>query len=151
MPNEGRYLFMDIPVILIHSIAIFFHFFYAEMKSVIGGMRRPHRRRRKTLVYIVLILCGLYFVPKLLVGPRYTFTNTDIYSQCIIPDLDPWDKSVLQFDWHSDPIACDSAPSVVFIDHTGRLQFNKSVIKQYQLDKLSCTYNEISRMSMEVF
>lgn len=145
MPNEGRYLFMDIPVILIHSIAIFFHFFYAEMKSVIGGMRRPHRRRRKTLVYIVLILCGLYFVPKLLVGPRYTFTNTDIYSQCIIPDLDPWDKSVLQFDWHPDPIACDSALSVVFIDHTGRLQFNKSVIKQYQLDKLSCTYNEISR------
>lgn len=147
--NPRRFLFMDIPFIIIQSVAIFFHFFGAEMKSLVCGLTRPKRRRRRTLFYVLAGVCGIYFLSIITVDPRYTFTNTNTHSACILPDLNPWDKSILQFDWHPEPLACDPTISIVFIDSMGRLQFNKSAIKEQHLDKLSCKYSEIIRPHLD--
>lgn len=106
---------------------------------------RHRRRKHKTLIYLLCLLCGLYIFSKVNVDPRYTFINTDIESECILPDIDPWDRSILKFDWQPDPIVCDSTSTVVFIDDKGKLQFNKSVIYEQNLNEISCEYSNIYR------
>lgn len=76
---------------------------------------------------------------------RFLFVNENINKQCIIPDLDPFDKSIMKYVWSPDPIHCDPAPDLVFVNERGFLTFNKSAFKYYGDSNYRCSYTPLLR------
>ena len=73
---------------------------------------------------------------------RYVFKHGNVHEACVIPELDPFDPSIMKFVWDPAPLICDTIPALVFVDESGFVQFNKSSIPYYggELDKLKCEY-----------
>lgn len=76
---------------------------------------------------------------------RFLFVNENINKQCIIPDLDPFDKSIMKYVWSPDPIHCDPAPDLVFVNERGFLTFNQSAFKYYGDSNYRCSYTPLFR------
>ena len=78
---------------------------------------------------------------------RYLFKHNDIHGACVIPQLDPYDPSIMKFVWDPEPLFCEHAPPLMFVDASGLLQFNSSSISYYGVDipKLNCEYRICSR------
>ena len=78
---------------------------------------------------------------------HYIFKNSNIHSACVIPQLNPYDPSIMKFVWDPDPLICDSVPSLMFVDKSGLIQFNMSSISYYggDVSKLECEYRICSR------
>lgn len=76
---------------------------------------------------------------------RYLFINENINQQCIIPDLDPFDKSIMKYVWSPEPIHCDPAPDLAYVDNDGYLTLNQSAYKHYGDTKYKCKYSPLQR------
>ena len=67
---------------------------------------------------------------------------------CAIPELDPWDKSVLKYmETSSSKIECPKAYNILFVNDTGFLVYNKTALKYYSLSErlITCKYQIIKR------
>ena len=67
---------------------------------------------------------------------------------CAIPELDPWDKSVLKYmERSSSKIECPEAYNILFVNDTGFLVYNKTALKYYSLSEqlLTCKYQIVKR------
>lgn len=76
---------------------------------------------------------------------RYLFINNNIDKQCIIPNPDPFDPSVMQYVWSPEPIHCDPAPDLAYVDENGLLQLNSSAFKYYGDTSFHCSYTKLQR------
>ena len=76
---------------------------------------------------------------------RYLFINENIHKQCIIPDLDPFDKSIMKYIWSPEPIYCNPAPDLAYVDDGGWLRFNESAFKYYGDTNYDCSYSPLQR------
>ncbi|CAG2189727.1 CLK4-associating serine/arginine rich protein [Mytilus edulis] len=88
---------------------------------------------------ILLILMNSYIQPV-----RFIFVHQSINSTCLLPDIDPFDKSVMQYIWHPKPIVCEPSASIVYIDKMGKLQLNRSEISNKN-NHFDCFYRLIKR------
>ena len=109
--------------------------------------------RRRQIINISILLFTLLFVPfmyfQLTFTVRYVFKNNDIYSKCVIPQLNPYDSSIMKFVWDPEPLTCDSVPSLFYVDSSGLLQINMSSITYYGgiPSNLRCVYRLCRRHS----
>jgi len=78
---------------------------------------------------------------------RYIFKHSDVSSSCVIPHLDPFDPSILQFIWQPQPLVCDTSPAVVYADDAGVIQYNSSALKLLNLKEsdIQCTKRVLIR------
>ena len=103
------------------------------------------RRTRRNYVLLSLLL----FVPSIvyLYNPSITFTSKTDGKTCKLHELDPWDKTMSQYLKSPSTLNCASNKfSILYIDGTGILQFNKSAILHYSLTSLKCVYMLIHRV-----
>ncbi|XP_069104217.1 uncharacterized protein [Argopecten irradians] len=107
------------------------------------GMRRIKRLIAVLFVSGLLMVFG-YF--KYFQEPLYVFMHSDIHSQCVLPDIDPDDPTIMKFyNWHPPPLVCDSSPALTFVDNSGLLKFNESVYNpSNDGGKLKCVYSIVT-------
>ncbi|XP_060579441.1 uncharacterized protein LOC132736346 [Ruditapes philippinarum] len=104
------------------------------------------RDKRVFLVLTILLTYISYSLYGSLTMPvRFLFVNENINKQCIIPDLDPFDKSIMKYVWSPDPIHCDPAPDLVYVDTRGLLIYNQSAFKFYGDTNYKCSYSPLFR------
>jgi len=148
MTNISReYIVFELPFIVCQTIYIIFNFFAVGMKTIVIGKRRSQRNRRKWLILCGFIGFLMYAISKITLTPRFTFINENVKSKCIIPDLNPFDESVMQFNKNPDPIVCDQKPSLVFVDDEGFLRYNEEAIKKTGIEGLQCKYSVVERQN----
>ncbi|KAL3879132.1 hypothetical protein ACJMK2_031443 [Sinanodonta woodiana] len=102
-------------------------------------------KAKQTMLGLVVVLLTYYMYQTLTMPVRFLFTNDNINTQCIIPDLDPFDKSIMKFVWHPDPIRCDPTPSLMYIDDEGFLKLNVSSVHYYGKEDFKCSYRILLR------
>ena len=76
---------------------------------------------------------------------RFLFINDNVNKQCIIPDLDPFDKSIMQYVWSPDPIRCEPAPDLLYVNADGFVVYNTSAITFYGEALYKCSYSPLLR------
>lgn len=103
--------------------------------------------RKKKCILVLIILLFLICVNKYVQPVRFIFLHHNIHSPCLLPDINPFDKSVMQYIWHPKPIECDPTPSLVFIDSKGVLQMNSSISYKFNHASLECSYRIVKRIS----
>lgn len=101
---------------------------------------------RRVFIFILclplIIYYSVQFYFEFIPPPVYLFKHTHMNSQCIIPDIDPFDDHIMKhYIWHPDPIVCDDTPSLLYLDYDGILQINKSVYPNSKQWDLLCTYS----------
>lgn len=117
---------------------------FGKCCNALCKMRR--RDKRKFIVLAILSVFVLYYAFQTLTMPvRFLFINENINKQCIIPDLDPWDKSIMKYVWHPDPIRCDPAPDLAYVDERGFVTFNQSAYQYYGDKTFTCKYMPLIR------
>lgn len=124
----------------------------AKLKQVNMGrcwqnLCKYHKRSRKKsfLLGILLLFVTYYSYQNLTLPVRFLFLNENINKQCIIPDLDPFDKSIMRYIWSPDPIQCDVAPDIVFVDQDGLVKYNFSAFEYYGSNRYNCSYMVLTR------
>lgn len=112
------------------------------------------RRRMLQCIFSFSVLSLVPFLYIEVTRPvRYLLKHTDVSSSCIIPNLDPFDPSVMQFMWKPQSLVCDSLePTLVYVDNKGLLQFNASALQFHSVKRsdLRCEYAIIRRNSDDV-
>ncbi|XP_052795473.1 uncharacterized protein LOC128228289 isoform X1 [Mya arenaria] len=104
------------------------------------------RDRRKSMVAVLVSVVVTYYLYTTLTMPvRFLFINENVNAQCIIPDLDPFDKSIMQYVWSPDPIRCDPAPDLLYVDKLGLVVFNTTAFKYFGDTSYSCSYAKLER------
>ena len=99
--------------------------------------------RKFRVALLVVTFCMFLYLGYTYTRPvRFTFVNKFTNSACVITDIDPFDKSILQYLWHPDPIICQPSPSMVYIDNAGILQINTSATKG---KNIVCYYQVVNR------
>ncbi|XP_060063839.1 uncharacterized protein LOC132544282 [Ylistrum balloti] len=90
--------------------------------------------------------CMVYSYFKYFQEPLYVFMHNDIHSQCVLPNIDPNDPTIMKFyNWHPPPLVCDPNPTLTFVDDSGLLRFNESVYDPSKTDgKLNCVYSIVT-------
>ncbi|KAL4229746.1 hypothetical protein ACF0H5_010135 [Mactra antiquata] len=111
------------------------------------GTHRIWKKDKRIAVILgtIFLVCGYYFYQSVTMPVRFLFINKNIDKQCIIPDLDPFDKSIMKYVWSPDPIHCDSLPDLVYVDDAGSLQYNRSAFKVYNVQDIKCSYSPLIR------
>ncbi|XP_063415274.1 uncharacterized protein LOC134697144 isoform X1 [Mytilus trossulus] len=104
------------------------------------------KRRIKTTLFILFTVILLILMNSCIQPVRFIFVHQSINSTCLLPDIDPFDKSVMQYIWHPKPIVCEPSPSIVYIDKMGKLQLNRSEISNKN-NHFDCFYRLIMRSS----
>lgn len=143
--DSNGYILFQIPYIIAQTIYIVGLFIYDEMYSIFAGKRKSQKQCRKLVLFGACVLFVMYMYSNYALTPRFTFINKNVYGKCIIPDLNPFDESIKQFDWHPDPIHCDTYPTLVFVDEEGFLRYNQTAVRKARLTSVSCTYSVVSR------
>ena len=111
----------------------------------IGSKVFRRRSIRKIAISLLFLIPFMYF--QLTFPVRYLFKHSNIRQACIIPQLDPYDPSIMKFVWDPEPLLCDRVPSLMYVDTGGILQLNTSAASYYDIDisKLKCEYRICSR------
>ncbi|XP_060084604.1 uncharacterized protein LOC132563864 [Ylistrum balloti] len=143
--SPNGYIFLDIPYIILQYIYVVWLSVYDNMKKLMAGNRKVQKRNRKLAILTFTILLVMYMTSKYTVTPRFTFTNENVDVKCIIPDLNPFDRSIKKFEWHPNKIKCDDNPTLVFVSDDGLLQYNDTALQLNNLVGLACTYSVVSR------
>lgn len=97
------------------------------------------------MVVVLSVILTYYAYQTLTMPVRFLFINENINKQCIIPDLDPWDKSVLQYVWSPEPIQCDPAPDLAFVNDSGFVVLNQSSFQYYGDTSFKCVFMQLIR------
>jgi len=106
---------------------------------------------RKRLLRYVLWFSALSLVPfvyiEMSTPVNYVFKHSNISGACVIPVLNPFDPSVMQYMSEPQPLICDPTPFVIHVDSNGLLQFDTSALKQleFQESDLQCSYKIVRR------
>ena len=103
-------------------------------------------RYRKQLIVITGTLAIYWMLSSFYREVDYIFINENTNKKCVIPDLDPFDKSMLQFYVHLDPVKCDQTSDLVFVDSKGVLHVNHSAVADSGYRDVSCFYSVIKRV-----
>lgn len=108
--------------------------------------RLTRKRRCRNIIYSLFIFpfivyCCVKFYFEVIPPQKLSFKHLDVKSECILPDVDPFDPRVTQYLWKADPITCDDTPSLMFVDYSGILQLNRSVFPESKTWDLNCTYS----------
>ena len=98
-------------------------------------------KRRKCAVSVISVFVTYYLYQTLTMPVRFLFVNDNVDKQCIIPDLDPFDKSVMKYVWSPDPIQCNPIPDLLFVNEQGILQYNQSALSQYNGASFTCAFS----------
>ena len=101
--------------------------------------------RKKKCIFVLIMLLFLICVNKYLQPVRFIFLHQNIHSPCLLPEINPFDKSVMKYIWHPKPIECDPTPSLVFIDSKGVLKMNSSIRYKFNHTSLECFYRIVKR------
>ena len=108
-------------------------------------MEITHRSKRKCKKFTMFMLClpiVIYSVVTYFQEPLYVYINTDTNSECVLPDIDPFDQTIMKyFYWHPPPIVCDPNPSIIVIDDDGLVHFNESLETSMKAQGVTCTYS----------
>lgn len=114
-----------------------------------GASRR--RTLRCVLWFSLLSLIPFLYI-EITQPVRYVFRHSNVSGSCIIPELNPYDPSVMQYMWQPQPLVCDNSPVLIYVDDNGVLQYNDSALKQMDIGKvdLRCNYRIILRNSDDV-
>lgn len=106
--------------------------------------QRVWRILKRRYIRILIAVVVLYILINSLFQPvEFIFIQQHVNTTCILPDLNPFDKSVMKYVYHPKPIECDPTPSLVYIDAEGMLQFNTTITDK--LDQLDCSYRIVKR------
>lgn len=68
-------------------------------------------------------------------------------SQCILPNIDPFDKSIEQFIHRPDPLSCSENHDVTYLNEFGQVCLNETAVQILRMDltTIQCVYNIIER------
>ena len=68
-------------------------------------------------------------------------------SQCILPNIDPFDKSIQQFIHRPDPLSCSENHDVTYLNEFGKIYLNETAAQTLGMDlaTIQCVYNAIER------
>lgn len=113
------------------------HFQYQETNYVY--------RKRKGLVFLLSFFVVIVMVHKYVQPVRFIFIHHDINSTCLLPEINPFDSSVMKYIWHPEPIKCDPTPSMVYIDSEGILRYNSSIVNKLDNSSYNCVYRIAKR------
>lgn len=76
-------------------------------------------------------------------------------STCVIPNLNPFDPSIMKFVWDPAPLVCDTSPVVLYADENGVVRYNTSALNIMNIDEkqIECVYRILRRNTddMSVF
>lgn len=95
-------------------------------------------------IFLFVAVFG-FFVNKYVQPVRFIFVHHNVNTTCALPNLDPFDKTIMKYVYHPKPIECDPTPSLVYIDSDGKLQFNTTITDKFHRSKLDCTYRVVKR------
>lgn len=76
---------------------------------------------------------------------RFGFVHHAVNATCVLPELDPFDKSVMKYLYDPDPIVCEPSPTLMYVDFNGVLQFNATVVGALKNAHIDCSYRAIIR------
>ena len=110
-------------------------------------------RRLRPQYFFRLVFClGIFMLTGLLILSSFEVFQSDynpvVDRVCAIPELDPWDKSVLKYmETSSSKIECPKAYNILFVNDTGFLVYNKTALKYYSLSErlITCKYQIVKR------
>ena len=111
-----------------------------------SSISRPRYFFRLVFFLGIFVLTGLLFLSSFEV--LQSDYNPVVDRICAIPELDPWDKSVLKYiETSSSKIECPKAYNILFVNDTGFLVYNKTALKFYSLSEqlLTCKYQIVKR------
>ena len=111
----------------------------------------PRILRPRYFFRLVLFL-GIFMLTGLLILSSFEVFQSDynhVFDRvCAIPELDPWEKSVLKYiKTNSSKIECPKAYNILFVNDTGFLVYNKTALKYYSLSErlIICKYQIVKR------
>ncbi|XP_033743842.1 uncharacterized protein LOC117329800 [Pecten maximus] len=110
-------------------------------------MWSPNSKQKKILLFVCMLCVLFYLNHKYNTPMTLDLRHADVHAQCVIPEIDPFDKELTKLDKHPKPPTCSESMSLVFIDMNGYIQFNTS---SFALNKLSksevvCSYRPVER------
>lgn len=115
--------------------------------SCLCSSLRLHSKRFKILAAISVLIIVPFIYFEVTFPVRYMFKNVNVSIACVIPQLDPFDPSILQFVWKPKPLVCDTSLSIIFVNDAGYVQFNQSALDILKKNESSirCSYKTIQR------
>ncbi|VDI10389.1 Hypothetical predicted protein [Mytilus galloprovincialis] len=73
---------------------------------------------------------------------HFVYTHANTHAQCMIPQINPFDKDILAFFWQPDPIVCTQNTELVYIDDNNTVHINYS---RTHLEVVNCSSQNIIR------
>ncbi|CAC5392329.1 unnamed protein product [Mytilus coruscus] len=73
---------------------------------------------------------------------HFVYTHANTHAQCMIPQINPFDKDILAFFWQPDPIVCTKNTELVYIDDNDTVHINYS---RTNLEVVNCSCQNIIR------
>ncbi|KAH3841039.1 hypothetical protein DPMN_114498 [Dreissena polymorpha] len=103
--------------------------------------------RRKKFVWRLLFFVVPFLYLLLTFPYRYHFKHSNVTSACVIPNLNPFDPSIMKFVWDPVPIVCDTSPVVLYSDESGVVRYNASALTIMNIDlkQIDCEYRILRR------
>lgn len=98
---------------------------------------------RRTFAVVTIFGTGYFCYLIFFQAPgHFVYTHANTHAQCMIPQIDPFDKDILAFFWKPDPIVCSKETEIVYIDDKEIMHVNFSRI-QVKLE--NCSYRAVLR------
>nr|XP_022339282.1 uncharacterized protein LOC111134497 isoform X3 [Crassostrea virginica]XP_022339283.1 uncharacterized protein LOC111134497 isoform X3 [Crassostrea virginica]XP_022339284.1 uncharacterized protein LOC111134497 isoform X3 [Crassostrea virginica] len=117
-----------------------------QFRAIWSIIKMFRHRYRKQLIVITGILIVYWMQSCFYREVDYIFVNKNTNQKCVIPNMDPLDKSILQFYLHLDPVKCEQTPDLVFVDSKGVLHVNQSAVADSGYRDVSCSFSVIKRL-----
>ncbi|KAK3096015.1 hypothetical protein FSP39_021950 [Pinctada imbricata] len=109
------------------------------------GTRRQKQAKCLCITLGIVITLLLYIYVKYIPEVQFVYLNRHNKEPCVIPNIDPFDPSILKFVSHPDPIVCEKNPEFSFINESGYLHINHTTSQQFGLQTLHCSYSTVNR------
>ena len=110
------------------------------------------RRLRPRYFFRLILFLGIFMLTGLLILSSFEVFQSNynpvVDRVCAIPELDPWDKSVLKYmQTNANKTECPKAYNILFVNDTGFLVYNKTALKYYSLSEqlITCKYQIVKR------
>ncbi|XP_060062595.1 uncharacterized protein LOC132543145 [Ylistrum balloti] len=104
--------------------------------------------KQKRMIFFACVLFLLFIINHKYNTPMtLDLRHSDVHAQCVLPEIDPFDKEVMKLDQHPRPPSCSDSMPLLFIDMEGYIQFNHTSLTLYKLSKsdVDCAYIPVER------
>lgn len=106
-----------------------------------------NNRCTKRIALFLILLIVIYSAYSVLKFPEPEFMKSNIDIKCQLPNIDPYDKAIVDYVFHPEPLHCSLKADLTFFNKKGLLQLDETASKEagFSLATLNCSYQAVYR------